>query len=415
MKHRTHWAPTDVSLIPASVAYAALPADVPNVASWAAPADGNWLSGASWSPNGVPTASTAATIAAAGTYTVTIGKGAVAQSLHIDDAGVTVLDTGSLSLDGQLHIADGQFTLDGGLLQGATISNGTGGTFTADGGTLSSDHVRGTINFDSGTTVLKAVTFAGAGGVGRAAINLARSSHLFFNQTETLDNAKLIGFDATIQETDAGGTLTFGQKLTVDGTPPVEPNGDGGINVYVYSAFVNNGTITGDVTIGARNVINYGFIEAGSENSIDANETFTNYGTIDIDRAEYYRLDGTLTNEGVIKLSSGGTLSIGGDGSSLLVSSVDVTNGALQLNSVFNGTTAVHLQAHETLELSGGGTFAENISGAGTLALGGGGGDLNSDVLFHCSVDDYSDILLSLRSDVISFLEKTIPGRPAPR
>ena len=98
--------------------------------SWTATAGGGWSTAADWSSKAVPNASTTATIAATGTYTVTVTTPDVAASLLINDAGARVADTGTLTLGGALNITAGKFALEsGGSLVGGTISTGSAGVF----------------------------------------------------------------------------------------------------------------------------------------------------------------------------------------------------------------------------------------------------------------------------------------------
>ncbi|WP_434722670.1 FG-GAP-like repeat-containing protein [Mesorhizobium sp. RIZ17] len=102
---------------------------------WANAAGGSWSTASNWG-NGVPTASVAAEIDRAGTYTVTISGPAAAYGLIVNDAGATVSDKNSaLTLagaggsNGALTITAGTFALNGGSLNAGAVSIGSSGTF----------------------------------------------------------------------------------------------------------------------------------------------------------------------------------------------------------------------------------------------------------------------------------------------
>jgi hypothetical protein len=83
---------------------------------WISGVSDNWNNGSDWSTGSPPTAYDTATIAAPGTYTVTINSSVAADSLTINDAGATVTDTngGTLAITNSLAITAGTFSLGAG-------------------------------------------------------------------------------------------------------------------------------------------------------------------------------------------------------------------------------------------------------------------------------------------------------------
>ena len=99
--------------------------------TWASPVSGNWQTASDWSGGAVPNSNETTTIAASGSYVVTISGSDVAYSLAVNDAGATVAinSGGILTLSGLLTVAAGSVELNsGGTIVGGTLV-ATGGTF----------------------------------------------------------------------------------------------------------------------------------------------------------------------------------------------------------------------------------------------------------------------------------------------
>ena len=88
---------------------------------------GHWRIASDWSPaGGPPTASDAATISGSGTYTVTVRRRDVANSLTLSDANATLNDDGyraSLTIRGALRMSNGTLNIHGDSL-GVGVANG---------------------------------------------------------------------------------------------------------------------------------------------------------------------------------------------------------------------------------------------------------------------------------------------------
>jgi hypothetical protein len=102
---------------------------------------GYWRTPSNWTPaGGPPTASDAATIDGSGTYTVTVRKADVADSLTLSDANATLNVGGpraSLTIGGALTISDGTLNVSP-YLHGGSLTVGaldlSGGSFSMNAG-----------------------------------------------------------------------------------------------------------------------------------------------------------------------------------------------------------------------------------------------------------------------------------------
>ena len=215
--------------------------------NWNSGVSDNWTNGSDWSTGSPPASSDSATIAAAGTFTVTIDSSVAADSLTINDAGATVADTngGTLAITDTLAINAGTFLLGAGsTLSGGTVSLGSSGIFVADGGTLSGVTFQGTLNLNAANASLYAAgdlnVEAADGGSGT--INLTgNEAALIYTESATLDNVTvdLGSLDGSYLDGESG-TLTLGP-----GTTLVQSGAAAYLGGYVNNqAFVNLGTIT---------------------------------------------------------------------------------------------------------------------------------------------------------------------------
>ncbi len=348
-----------------------------NSASWAAAKSANWTVAANWSPSGVPTISTAATIAIAGKYTVTIAAAATAHSLTINNATASVADNASLTLAGALTLTAGTFTLGAAeVLSGGTLSagstgvyvwNGTGNYNATSSGTLSGDTFQGTLNLnatDAGLAISNGFSLTGAGGTGAGVINLTGDdAYLYIQDNETLSNGTLnigtntgtsyISFNNTGNPSE---TLTLGSSFDL-----VQAGTYAAIGAYPNSytdsnaAIVNNGTITAAVASGTLTVNAYigTLTNAGTI-------ALSNNATVDINATNFYN-SGTITETCTNTLSEIGNLTIDPSGT--------FTNTGV-INIIGNNVPADFLEAY-----IGGGTWANqgtiNVSKGGDLVLDG--------------------------------------------
>ena len=240
-----------------------------------------------------PTSENPTVIDASGTYTVTISSADVAQSLTVNDTGVTVLDTngGSLTLGGALTVNAGIFEFDGGILAGvSTLTIGTAGVVDAanpsaavvidTGNPVIND---GTIEVSGGDLVIQDALNNEGGTIsiqgGTIELAVANSLTVNFSGTggtlqldSTVTGGALAGVDAAstgtaaititgagsvtstgaegIEATSAGGNISITADGSVSGTNGIDAtqNGDGNITISVGGAAGT--TITGTAYYG---------------------------------------------------------------------------------------------------------------------------------------------------------------------
>ncbi len=183
--------------------------------SWTTGTNGTWNVAGNWStcnstfPNNsaVPTTTTYdATIAAGGTYTVTLNSAVLLNNLTINAAGATLAQTANtltIASGGIVNILAGTYRFVGGTLEGGTVQEATGTSlaFANATNTLDGVTVKGTVNvadvgggtggLEVGPNGLIVLTQAGAspGVVNVGTTTASTSSRLGFLGTQTFDNA----------------------------------------------------------------------------------------------------------------------------------------------------------------------------------------------------------------------------------
>ncbi len=266
----------------------------------------------------------------------------------------TIINTGSISVMGEVQLDGGtitgagsiansgtiETTTAGGAIDGATIDNGggtltTGGVFTLDGvtingGTLTGDAQNASFNVDA-------------------------------HDTLNLNIATVVADDGTTATLNNAGTVTLGTSLTL--APPasyttaaftLELTGAGGVSLNgatitatgAGETFENNGNdISGSGTIGNGNGDltldnNAGTIDAtGGTLTIDTDNLITNAGTLQVDSAANSKLvlkDSSIDNTGTIK--------------------VDGTNTGGGASNQVGGTLVMNVPSDGTLTLDGNGS-----------------------------------------------------------
>ncbi len=291
---------------------------------WAAAVNGNWGLASNWNPADVPDLTTeTATIAVAGTYSVLLGTGTSTfipvegLVLSNPDATLDIQGGYTLSLNGGLFINNGLIRID---------SNGS----TADGVLL----------IDSNTTL---------NGSGIVRLNRNTDARIDSGVGATLTNNSTI---------DGGGLI----NAAMNNMGIVESNVSGAIielqtndksNSGTFRS-VNNGLLliqgieidnTGGLIHGDESIVRF---NAGTSTVLNGTLLSTGAGQVNVTGSSTLVLDG-VTNDALINLEGGSTLSIAGDlpNSNLIV--VDS-----------NGSTADGI-----LHFSQSGT----VSGSGTLRL----------------------------------------------
>ena len=117
--------------------------------TWSSGISGNWDAASDWSTDTVPGSGDDVTIAASGAYTVTVSDAEAAHSLTTDAAGVTINDSGTLTITTTLTVSSGTFALNSGGTVAAGTLSAPGGVFDWNGGTLSGVTFDGTLDLSA--------------------------------------------------------------------------------------------------------------------------------------------------------------------------------------------------------------------------------------------------------------------------
>jgi len=325
--------------------------------SWASGVDGDWSDDLDWNPNRVPSGdSTAVTIDAGGTYTVTIkdGEGFQVDSVTLNNAGTTLAVAGTLTLNSGFNIKAGTISGAGFLsIRGGSIG---GGTVSVANQSISGAVTLSAALKDTGTVSLgssgsdtlalaNTLTLTGTGSTiagtlsGSGMLALAGGTQAM-NSGVSLGMAKLAmsGGDSLSLNTSLtyAGTLTqaSGTALAVASGTVLTLTGSAALSGSVSgSVKVNNGKLMLNTAgIGAKLAVNGGSV------SVISNLT---YAGAFADNGSTIALGGrTLTVTGTTSLTNvtvmtAGTLSTNG---TTKVSGVAVKAGASLINS---GTATV--------------------------------------------------------------------------
>lgn len=335
--------------------------------------------------------------------------------LTVADLGTITNSGGSIFIRGTLdntgHTLDGTDVPEVVLYQG-TIHSGivtpdgvefSTGAFSTDGGTLDGVTYKGTLDLSAASTVLSianGLTDLDAAGTGPGTINLTgERSQLFFNDTQTFDNATInIGSDSAFAHSylnqSGRGTITFGPDATIN-----QVGAFATIVAEFGSTFINHGTINaglagGTFEIGLGDFTNHGTINAsgaGAQLTVDAT-TFDNEGTFNVSNGDTAVIQ-TSPNNNISILDASftnfGTLSVGDD------SAMDLSGGALgnfgtiELDGGTLTSASVIYNAYGALK--GHGTVDAAISNIGGMIEANGGtltllGAVNGDGMFETSL-----------------------------
>jgi hypothetical protein len=302
--------------------------------SWTGASGGSWNTSTNWSA-GVPTSSDAVTIGTAST-TVNLNTGAAGA------AGSLTIDSGDI-----LNVSAETLTVSGATTNAGTLTSS--GTTTISGALTNS----GTLNENGTMTVQSTTSNTGTLAIGNGGImtvdgNISGAGTLTLNSTGNFTEL-ILGANVTL----SGGTLTlsnnsqnyiFGTTSPDQLTNQETIQGAGQIG-HGQMALVNSGTINANASAGM---------------TIDANDGFTNTGTVEATGA-------TLILQSMSMSNTGGTITATGGGI-VNVSSTVVTGGAvttsgaskLQLNNATIGGATITNSATGTIEIA-----------SGTNALGG--------------------------------------------
>ena len=403
---------------------------------WKAGASGDWSNAADWS-SGVPSATSTATIAGAGSFLVTLYGSGTVGTLLMSAPGAQFYDAGTLFLAGTLALQSGTLTLAYGDITGGTIAL-NGGLFQSQGGTLSGVTIQGQLNLadpESSLVVTGGLTLLGANGTGSGMLSLTGAySALDVSGSQTLDRATiLIGASGSQpgQQGAASLGITQGDAATTAATLTLGPNlwlrgaaGQGAITLggpatgtpNLPSTLLNEGTITAAVAgeslaiRGAGAFVNQGTIAVSNSATLQLNTSqFTNTGTILVSNATLslagtiqsallsnlgaitigagdLRIDGTLINAGTLALGTGSALGakFGAIALAGTITGGTITDGGGGLSfragtGVLNATaydSTLNLAAGATLTLMGNAVLRSATGGVGSVNCTGSGAAL---------------------------------------
>jgi hypothetical protein len=300
------------AIVVGGIAIGAATARGATTAQWLAPVSGDWTDASKWSTpsypnNGSPPSVTYdARVAATGgsSYTVTLRNPVTLDSLTIDAPNATLqqVDYPNLTINGPLDLRDGTFTASQGQLFNATLT-GSGGNFFVNG---------------SSTYVMDAVT------IDRTVI--ANSGMIVRNGVTLTDNGRIV---ARGTNTSPGLSFYGGHNVYGTGTIILEGGmevGYGGGTLVLHEGV----TLTTDSAGGAG----YGYI-VPFQYLNDAR--LENRGTIWA-RTPGHALDlgVTWTNRGVLKVSDGGILGLGGQFKISDIGTLQNLGGTVRITGLLN-------------------------------------------------------------------------------
>jgi hypothetical protein len=332
------------------VAVAAAPA-VATDYSWNNAAGGDWATAGNWGPppGGVPGAGDNATIALAGTYTVTLTGTQSVNNVTLNSAGAQVGSFGgNFNLGGTMTLTAGNWSMGGlqgtpAVLTGGTITRGAGGigTFTVSGDVrLVNTQVQGNALVFDRTSNPRLRLNGTAGLTPGSVVNFAPANQTYGSYSGitlesggTLDNVTVnLGSNTTLG-TVGGQSLTLGPNALVAFNDPQAghqavvgrefQDGNGGI-----ITLTNQGTIraiVGQLYVGRLfdtgnnpsnvNVTNAGLIESKGSITIHANN-FTNAAGATVRAMAgggvFVFGRNSWVNNGTFEVTDGSSLDLGG-------------------------------------------------------------------------------------------------------
>lgn len=376
-------------------------------ATWNGTSTADWSIAADWSTGTVPDATIDVQLGGTTTYTTTITTAQAANSVTLNDATATLLDSASLTLAGALTLTAGTFNLDTTGSLGWSAGNGTvnvasGATFHATGthtldnvqfnlGSVSASGAFAMLSFDAltlGSNAVVALT-GGVPATSTSTFEEVTGTSLTNNGTiEALQGyasgliyvTTLVNTGSLINASTSGYTV---EATNITNTGLISASNGGGIGISGFNSFTNSGTITdnGGVAISSLNFVNNGTINVGGTNSylaLDGNgptaTPIAGTGTINLtgaaDNLEFIQTQtmasGTINLTGTgdtIAVVSSATNAPGGPASSV------VTLGAATVINQTAGTASIIASA-------GGPGVTDTLINNGTINLSASAGSL---------------------------------------
>ncbi len=341
----------------------------------------------------MPKAVDAVQIVVPGTYTVTIDGAEVANSLLVNNATASVVQTGFLTLGTALTLTAGTYTMQGGTIAGgkvtvaktaAFVATQSGGTLdgVTFGGVLDMSQYNANLNWIDGATLTGAATINLTGAYARITVIGAADMD---NATVNIGNAS--GQTDTIYVNDQYGapaTLTFDTALIMKAAGAATLSGSNNAESLINNGTISVGASNSNFSInGFGNVINSGKIadSAGDLLTIST-QSFSNTGSISVGAA-------TTTITAPLGFDNSGTISVAAFGDLVIATNSGnfsnegriavAAKGLLELQTGItpDQLAAFAVTAGGTVEFDGGGlldnSFNTLTAGTGVLLLGSGG------------------------------------------
>src|SRR5262249_24193444 len=293
--------------------------------SWAAPSSGNWNTPGNWSPPQVPGVSDDATIAVAGTYTVTLDVNATVNSLTLGGSS------------GTQTLSDASFTPG----THAASAVGATGVLAVSGGTILPFSValtcQGIVAWTGGTIFNLAVASTGVVNVSGAADKTASGATTNAGTFAWTGSGSFSVSGASNFQHQSGGNFNVQTDATVGGAGVFNNNAGGtvtksataGMNT-VNAAFDNSGTVS--LLSGAVNFANY--TQFGGATHLAGG----NLATSTVAVIQGGVIDGTGTVSGELRLDITGPISTGSAAATVnVVGPYTMFSGAY--NAEIGGTT----------------------------------------------------------------------------
>jgi hypothetical protein len=327
--------------------------------SWLTATSADWNTTTAWTGGVAPgigaAAGDSATIAVAGTYSVTLGLADSVEcaAVTLSDAAATLDNLGTL-LPGTLALDAGLMTLGDGTGAG-TIANGliapAAGTMFFNNGTLSGDTWEGVLDMSASggrLHVASNLAMEGAGGIGPGTIELTGANALLATEGNNTISDAVINFAATsgIISVSSSDTLTLASTTTIEASGMT----GGAQQISQSGTLINQGQIVSNLTFGGP---------------FEIVPTLINLGGITAENTSLLviqpQLTGTDTNDGSIVVD-GGNLQIGGPGAPA-TSDVVGTGSVTMENGAFVDLNGVSVASGQTFDFGAGSNLLE-IHGA---------------------------------------------------
>jgi autotransporter-associated beta strand protein len=381
--------------------------------SWLAGVSGNWFDAGNWSA-GVPGPADDAIIPSTNSTTALISgaTGATANSLSIDNGGVTVgnISAGSLTVAGTIAVgtfgANGKLTLTLGTISANGLSVGATGSYSdAAGNTIILTGSNPTIQMAANVNVIVNSTITGANGLTKDGLGtLTLTGSNTYSGGTTISNGTLQVGNSGITGSLGGGDVTNNGALVfkrsdgiivdnaISGTGSVAQAGSGtlillGTNTYSGSTTINGGTLQvgnggTNGTLGTGAVIDNSVLVFDHSDDLVVSNAISGGGSFVQNGSNTLTLVGTNTYSGSTTINAG-TLVVGDGGTNgSLGTGPVIDNSALVFNrsdsnvvaSTISGSGSLTQTGTGILILSGGNTYTGlTVISSGTLQVGNGG------------------------------------------